>query len=73
MEKKILTESHIKEYFNRKKRDPALQKYANFNFLVYLAKVVDIPTAENIAKQIYEEKIDGEIIDSMIDTIIGYN
>lgn len=73
MEKKILTENHVKEYFKKKKNDTRMNKYANFNFLVYLAKVIDLQTAENFAKQIYEEKLEGEILDGLMESILGYN
>lgn len=73
MEKNILTENHIKEYFKKKKKETPMNKYANFNFLIYLSKVLDLATAENFARQIYEEKLDGEIIDGLMESVIGYN
>lgn len=73
MEKKILTENNIKEYFKKKKKESAMIKYASFNFLIYLAKVLDIQTAENIAKQIVDEKIDNEILDSIMESLLPYN
>lgn len=72
MPNKIVTENQIKEYFKKKKKEPPIIKYACFNFLIYLAKIVDLATAENIAKQIYEEKLDTEVINSIIDSYIGY-
>ncbi len=41
-EKGIVTETMIKDYFKKHKRTKPLMKYANFYFLVYLAKVIDI-------------------------------
>jgi hypothetical protein len=41
-EKGIVTEQMIKDYFKKHKKDKALDKYANFYFLLYLAKVIDI-------------------------------
>ena len=41
-EKGIVTESMIKDYFKKHKKDKPLAKYANLHFLVYLAKVIDI-------------------------------
>lgn len=67
-----MTENMIKEYFKKKKKDTALNKYANFNFLVYLAKVVDVQTAENICKQIYEENLDTEVLGYIMDSILQY-
>lgn len=72
MEKKILTDNHIIEYFKKKKNEKALVKYSNFNFLIYLAKVVDIPTSENIAKQIVEESVDEETLNSIVESILPY-
>lgn len=67
-----MTEKDIKEYFKRKMKDQPMKKYASFNFLLYLAKVVDIQTAENIGNQIYEENINCEIVDSLVDNILNY-
>lgn len=41
-EKGIITESAVKEYFKKHKNDKALIKFANFYFLIYLAKILDI-------------------------------
>jgi hypothetical protein len=42
IEKGIVTESLIKDYFKKHKKDKPLVKYANFYFLIYLAKVLDL-------------------------------
>jgi hypothetical protein len=41
-DKGIVTDSMIKDYFKRHKKDKSLVKYSNFYFLLYLAKVIDI-------------------------------
>jgi nuclear protein localization family protein 4 len=41
-DKGIVTETMIKDYFKKHKKDKPLVKYANFYFLIYLAKVLDI-------------------------------
>ena len=68
-----MTENNIKDYFKRKRKDPPIEKYGSFNFLIYLAKVVDLGTAETLGRQIASEKVESEIYDSIIDSIIGYN
>jgi len=73
MEKKVLTENHIKSYFQKKKKEKPMLKYASFNFLIYLAKVMDIDTAVNISKQVVDENIDSEVLDSIIESILPYN
>jgi hypothetical protein len=74
-EKGILTETNIKDYFNKKKKvnDTALNKYASFHFLIYLAKKSDVGTAESLAKQIYYETLDPEIIEAYLQGLFGYN
>jgi hypothetical protein len=41
-DKGVVTDSMIKDYFKKHKKDKPLMKYANFYFLLYLAKVIDI-------------------------------
>jgi hypothetical protein len=41
-EKGVVTETMIKDYFKKHKKDKPLVKYANFYFLLYLAKVLDV-------------------------------
>lgn len=41
-DKGIVTESMIKDYFKKHKKDKPISKYANFYFLIYLCKVIDI-------------------------------
>ena len=74
MEKGILTENHIKEYFKNKKNAKAMDKFANFHFLVYLAKIFDGETAYNIGNEIaVKESCDGEMIDQLLTTVLGYD
>jgi len=70
-DKKTVTESDVRDYFKKHKKDSALIKYANFYCLLYFAKAIDISTAENFAQQIATEKIDAETIDSLLQTLIG--
>jgi hypothetical protein len=42
MEKGIVTEQHIKEYLKKYKKTSPNLKFANFYFLLYLAKVIDL-------------------------------
>ena len=70
--KGIVTQKMIKDYFNNyKKTDPNI-KCANLNFLVYIAKTFDIETASTFAKQVLENKINWEVVDSLLRSIIGY-
>lgn len=41
-EKGIVTDQMIKDYFKRHKKDAPLVKYANFYFLIYMAKIIDL-------------------------------
>lgn len=41
-EKGIVTDTMIKDYFKKHKKDKPLNKFSNFYFLLYLAKVIDI-------------------------------
>jgi hypothetical protein len=41
-DKGIVTENMIKDYFKKHKKDQPIQKYANFYFLLYLSKVIDL-------------------------------
>ncbi len=41
-DKGIVTETMVKDYFKKHKKDKPISKYANFYFLLYLAKVIDI-------------------------------
>ena len=74
-ERGILTENSIKDYYKKKKskKGSALEKYASFNGLIYLAKKLDVETAQTLGGQIYDETLDLEVIEAYIDSIIGYN
>ena len=62
----------IKDYFQKyKKTDPNI-KSANLNFLIYIAKTIDIDTASTFAKQILEHKINWEIVETLLRDYIGY-
>ena len=41
-DKGITTETMVKDYFKKHKKDKHLVKYANFYFLLYLAKIIDV-------------------------------
>ena len=70
--KGIVTQKMIKDYFVKyKKTDPNI-KCANLNFLIYIAKTVDIETASTYAKQVLEKKIDWEIVEQLLTSYIGY-
>ena len=42
LDKKSITESMVKDYFKKHKKDSGLIKYANFYVLVYFAKCIDV-------------------------------
>jgi hypothetical protein len=42
MDKGVVTEQQIKDYLKKYKKTSPSVKYANFYFLIYLAKVLDI-------------------------------
>ena len=70
--KGIVTQKMIKDYFQKyKKTDPNI-KSANLNFLIYIAKTIDIDTASTFAKQILEHKINWEIVETLLKDYIGY-
>lgn len=73
-ERGILTENTIKEYLKKKKKNNnALQNYASFHFLIYLAKKIDIQTVESLGSQIYEETLSNEVIEAYLQDLFGYN
>ena len=41
-DKGIVTETMVKDYFKKHKKDKSISKYGSFYFLLYLAKVIDI-------------------------------
>ena len=70
--KGIVTQNMIKDYFQKyKKTDPNI-KCANLNFLVYIAKTIDIETASTFAKQVLENKINWEVVETLLKSYIGF-
>ena len=70
--KGIVTNQMVKDYFQKyKSTDPNI-KCANLNFLIYIAKSMDIETASTWAKQVLENKVNWEVIDSLLRNYIGY-
>ena len=69
-ENNVLTLDDVKRYFNRWKNEQ-LKLFSSFEFLIYISKLIDIPTAENVAQQVAIGFADAEhlveIIASMID------
>jgi hypothetical protein len=43
--KKAPTKQDYKDYIKRHKKDPNPRKFSSFNFLVYIADLIDIDTA----------------------------
>lgn len=72
-EKGIVTEQMIKDYFKRHKGDLPLVKCANFYFLLFLAKTIDVNTACTYGNQIADGFIDWEIVESILSSYIGYS
>ena len=70
--KGIVTQNMVKDYFVKYKKTDANIKCANLNFLIYVAKTIDIETASTWAKQVLENKISWEIVESLIGNYIGY-
>lgn len=71
-EKGIVTEAMIKDYFKKHKSSKPLVKYANFYFLLFLAKTIDKESAKVYARDISLGLIDAEIIESLLSPYIGY-
>ena len=70
--KGIVTQNNVKDYFKKYKNvDPNI-KCANLDFLVYVAKTIDIDTASTWAKQVLEKKINWELVESLLSSYIGY-
>jgi hypothetical protein len=42
------------------------------NFLIYIAKAIDIETASTFAKQILENKINWEVVETLLKSYIGF-
>ena len=62
----VVTESMIKEYFKRHKKEDPLIKCANLYFLVFIAKTLDLETAKTYATQISQGFVDWEVLDSIL-------
>jgi len=70
--KGIVTSNMIKDYFKKYKSvDPNI-RCANLNFLIYVAKTVDIETASTFAKQVLDKKINWEVVETLLSNYIGY-
>ena len=70
--KGIVTQSMVKDYFKKyAKTDPNI-KCANLNFLIYIAKNIDIETASTFCKQVLENKINWEVVQTLLGNYIGY-
>ena len=49
IDKKIITQNDVKEFIKRHKKDkPAINRYSNFYFILYLAKILDIQVRQII-------------------------
>ena len=70
--KGIVTQKDIKDYFKKYKNADANIKCANLNFLIYVAKTIDLDTASTFAKQVLEKKVNWDVIQSLLSNYIGY-
>ena len=70
--KGIVTQNNIKDYFQKYKNTNPNIKCANLNFLIYVAKTIDIDTASTYAKQVLEKNINWDVIQSLLSPYIGY-
>lgn len=66
----IVTQNMIKEYFKKHKGEDALNKYANFYFLLFLAKAVESEFACSICQQIAKGTIDVDLVQNVVDSYI---
>ncbi|MCQ2820532.1 MAG: hypothetical protein MJ252_24980 [archaeon] len=62
----IITNEMVKEYFQRHKEDKPLEKCANLNFLMFLAKTLDLDSALTYASQIAQGYIDWDVLESIL-------
>ena len=56
----------INDYFKKHSNDKPEIKCANFYFLLYISKAIDIETAKTYARQIYQGKIDWDILKEIL-------
>lgn len=61
------TTRDFKEHLRENKKKPSHIKYGDFNFLIYLADVLDIETAATIAENVERELPIAEAIDELIE------
>lgn len=62
------TNKDLKDYMNKNKNTkPSLQKYADFNLLLYLGNIMDNETAHSIAESVAKEEKVSEHIEDMVD------
>ena len=64
--KGIVTQKMINDYFKKHSNDKPEIKCANFYFLLYISKKIDIETAKTYAKQIYQGKIDWDLLKEIL-------
>ena len=69
--KGIVTQRMVKDYFKNHRSDKMSVKCANFYFLLYIAKQLDIETASTWAKQIVDGTLDESICDEMVSLLVG--
>jgi len=70
--KGIVTQNNVKDYFKKYKNTNPNIKCANLNFLIYVAKTIDIDTASTFAKQVLEKKVNWDVVQSLLSSYIGY-
>lgn len=61
------TTKDFKNHLMENKKKPSHIKYGDFNFLIYLADVLDIETAVSIAENVERETPIAEAIDDLIE------
>jgi hypothetical protein len=71
-DKGVVTDNMVKEWFKKHKKTKPAIKYANFFFLIYLAKILELESAEVYAKQINEEQLDHELLEELLSSLLGY-
>ena len=62
----------IKDYFKKYEKVNANIKCANLYFLMYIAQKIDLETASTFAKQVLENKVNWEVVQSLLSNYIGY-
>lgn len=69
--KGIVTENLVRDYFKKHKKDPPNYKCASFNFLIFVAKTVDIETAVSVGNSLQKGIVNWDVLKALMQKYVG--